>query len=45
LIIGLIESMGEILLPHPSMKQMATFSVFLVILLFRPQGLFGGKLA
>lgn len=45
LIIGLIESMGEVLLPSPSMKQMATFSVFLLILLFRPQGLFGGKLA
>jgi len=27
------------------MKQMATFAVFLLILLFRPQGLFGGKLA
>lgn len=45
LVIGLIESMGEILLPSPSMKQIATFSVFLLILLFRPQGLFGGKLA
>jgi branched-chain amino acid transport system permease protein len=45
LIIGVIESMGEILLPSPSMKQMATFSVFLLILLLRPQGLFGGKLA
>lgn len=45
LAIGLIESMGEILLPSPSMKQMATFSVFLLILLLRPQGLFGGKLA
>lgn len=45
LVIGLIESLGEILLPSPSMKQIATFSVFLLILLFRPQGLFGGKLA
>lgn len=45
LIIGLIESMGEIFLASPSMKQMATFSVFLVILLLRPQGLFGEKLA
>jgi branched-chain amino acid transport system permease protein len=44
-IIGLIESLGEILLFSPSMKQMATFSVFLLILLLRPQGLFGGKLA
>lgn len=45
LIVGLIESMGEIILPSPSMKQMATFTVFLLILLLRPQGLFGGKLA
>lgn len=45
LIIGVIESIGEILLPSPSMKQMATFSVFLLILLLRPQGLFGGRLA
>jgi branched-chain amino acid transport system permease protein len=44
-IIGLIESMGEILMPSPSMKQIATFSVFLLILLLRPQGLFGAKLA
>jgi branched-chain amino acid transport system permease protein len=44
-IIGLIEAIGEILLPSPSMKQMATFGVFLLILLLRPQGLFGGKLA
>lgn len=45
LIIGLIESLGEVLLLAPSMKQMATFSVFLLILLLRPQGLFGGRLA
>jgi branched-chain amino acid transport system permease protein len=45
LLIGIIESLGELLLPSPSMKQMATFSVFLVILLLRPQGLMGGKLA
>jgi branched-chain amino acid transport system permease protein len=43
--IGLIEAIGEILLPSPSMKQMATFGVFLLILLLRPQGLFGSKLA
>lgn len=43
-IIGLIESMGEILMPSPSMKQIATFSVFLLILLLRPQGLFGARL-
>lgn len=45
LLIGIIESLGEVLLPSPSMKQMATFSVFLLILLLRPQGLMGGKLA
>tara|TARA_R110001592_G_scaffold25555_3_gene96955 strand:- start:19105 stop:19977 length:873 start_codon:yes stop_codon:yes gene_type:complete len=44
LIIGVVESMGEILLPSPSMKQMATFSVFLLILLIRPQGLMGGRM-
>jgi branched-chain amino acid transport system permease protein len=44
LIIGVVESLGEILLPSPSMKQMATFSVFLLILLVRPQGLLGGRM-
>jgi branched-chain amino acid transport system permease protein len=44
LIIGVVESLGEILLPAPSMKQMATFAVFLLILLIRPQGLLGGRL-
>ena len=44
LIIGLVESLGEVLLPAPSMKQMATFSVFLLILLVRPQGLLGGRM-
>ena len=43
LIVGLMESLGEIFLPSPSMKQMATFTIFLLILLFRPQGLFGGR--
>jgi len=44
LIIGLVESLGEVLLPTPSMKQMATYSLFLLILLVRPQGLMGGRL-
>ena len=44
LVIGLVESLGEVLLPAPSMKQMATFSVFLLILLIRPQGLMGGRI-
>lgn len=45
LAIGVIEGLGEVLLPAPSMKQMATFSVFLLILLIRPQGLLGGRIA
>lgn len=45
LIIGVVESLGEVLLPAPSMKQMATFSVFLLILLIRPQGLLGRRIA
>lgn len=45
LAIGLIESISEILLPSPSMKQIGTFAVFLLILLLRPQGLFGGRIA
>lgn len=44
LIIGVVESLGEVLLPSPSMKQMATFSVFLLVLLVRPQGLMGGRM-
>jgi branched-chain amino acid transport system permease protein len=44
LVIGLVESLGEVLLPSPSMKQMATFSVFLLILLIRPQGLMGRRM-
>ena len=44
LIIGVVESLGEVLLPAPSMKQMATFSVFLLLLLIRPQGLMGGRI-
>ncbi len=44
LIIGVVESLGEVLLPSPSMKQMATFSVFLLVLLIRPQGLMGGRM-
>jgi branched-chain amino acid transport system permease protein len=43
-LIGAIESLGELFMPAPSMKQIATFTVFLLILLLRPQGLFGGRL-
>jgi len=44
LIIGVVESFGEILMPEPALKQVATFTIFTLILLFRPTGLFGTKL-
>lgn len=42
LIIGMAESMGAIFLPA-SMKSLISFVIFVLILLFRPSGLFGGK--
>jgi branched-chain amino acid transport system permease protein len=42
LIIGVAESLGTVFLPS-SMKQVVSFTIMIVILLFRPQGLFGGK--
>lgn len=42
LIIGVAESLGTVFLPS-SMKQIVSFTIMIVILLFRPQGLFGGK--
>jgi branched-chain amino acid transport system permease protein len=42
LIIGVAESLGTVFLPS-SMKQVVSFTIMVVILLFRPQGLFGGK--
>lgn len=45
LIVGLVESLGEILLPAASLKSLATFSIFILILLLRPQGLFGQRLS
>ncbi|MFH0788309.1 MAG: branched-chain amino acid ABC transporter permease [Pseudomonadota bacterium] len=42
LIIGVAESLGTVFLPS-SMKQVVSFSIMVIILLFRPQGLFGGK--
>jgi branched-chain amino acid transport system permease protein len=42
LIIGVAESLGTVFLPS-SMKQIVSFTIMVVILLFRPQGLFGGK--
>jgi branched-chain amino acid transport system permease protein len=42
LIIGVAESLGTVFLPS-SMKQAVSFTIMIIILLFRPQGLFGGK--
>ena len=42
LIIGVAESLGTVFLPS-SMKQVVSFTIMIVILLFKPQGLFGGR--
>ena len=42
LIVGLAESLGATLLPG-SLKQLVVFVIFVLVLLFRPQGLFGGS--
>jgi len=42
LIIGVAESLGTVFLPS-SMKQVVSFTIMVVILLLRPQGLFGAK--
>ena len=42
LIIGLTESYAAIIL-SPSMKEVVSFSLFILILLFKPSGIFGGK--
>ena len=44
LIVGAVESLGEVLLPSAALKQVGTFTIFILILLLRPQGLFGQKL-
>jgi len=41
LIVGLAESLGAAILPG-SLKQFVVFVIFVLVLLFRPQGLFGG---
>jgi branched-chain amino acid transport system permease protein len=41
LIVGLAESLGAALLPG-SLKQFVVFVIFVLVLLFRPEGLFGG---
>lgn len=42
LIIGLTESVGAAILPG-SLSRVLTFALFILVLLFRPQGLLGGK--
>lgn len=42
LIIGMAESMGAVFLPA-AMKSLISFLIFILILLFKPSGLFGGK--
>ena len=41
-IVGLAESLGAALLPG-SLKQLVVFVIFVCVLLFRPQGLFGAS--
>jgi branched-chain amino acid transport system permease protein len=41
LIVGLAESLGAAFLPG-SLKQLVVFLIFVLVLLFRPEGLFGG---
>lgn len=43
LIVGVVESVGALAMPSPSMKDLAVYVLFILVLLFRPQGLFGGK--
>ena len=42
LILGVAESTATLFLPA-TLKQVVSFSILIVIMLFRPQGLFGGK--
>jgi branched-chain amino acid transport system permease protein len=42
LIIGVAESMGEVFLPG-SLKQVVSFTIFILILFFKPMGLMGGR--
>ncbi len=42
LILGVAESTSTLFLPA-TLKQVVSFSILIVIMLFRPQGLFGGK--
>jgi branched-chain amino acid transport system permease protein len=42
LILGVAESTSTLFLPA-TLKQVVSFSLLIIIMLFRPQGLFGGK--
>ena len=42
IIVGIAESLGTLIMPG-SMSSVITFSIFLLLLLFKPQGLFGGR--
>jgi len=42
LILGLAESLATLFLPA-TLKQVVSFSILVIIMLFRPQGIFGGK--
>ncbi len=42
IVIGVADSIGAMLLPG-SMKSIISFSIFILVLLFRPSGLFGGR--
>jgi branched-chain amino acid transport system permease protein len=42
LILGVAESMATLILPA-TLKQVVSFSILIIIMLFRPQGLLGGK--
>ena len=42
LILGVAESTSTLFLPA-TLKQVVSFSILIIIMLFRPQGLFGGK--
>jgi branched-chain amino acid transport system permease protein len=42
IILGVAESVSTLLVPA-TMKQLVSFSLLVIIMLFRPQGLFGGK--
>ncbi len=44
LVVGLVEALGAIVIPA-SAKQILSLGIFLVILLFRPQGIFGERRA